>query len=298
MRDWEDYRTFLALMRAGSFAGAARLTGLSHPTVRRRIESLEKKLDLVLFIRQRDGMTPTPAARKLLRMAEIMQDATRSFMETASAESGRASGVVRLTCGEITAIEILPPLIADLRAHHPALFLELAIDGGTGSVLRGAADIAVSMVRPVHRALYGRRVGSIRAGLFAHRRYLAVAGAPATLADLTNFALIGPDSRLLPPIVQTPSGLQVSLDDVAYRCDSYDGQLAAIRAGVGIGAIQVPIALRDPALRRVLESEFDVELEPWIVTHEDLRNDPRIRTVFDALVEFVSVYAGSGSPDA
>ncbi len=297
MRDWEDYRTFLALMRAGSFAGAARLTGLSHPTVRRRIESLEKKLDLVLFTRQRDGMTPTAAARKLLRMAEIMEGATRSFLETASTESGRAAGVVRLTCGEVTAIEILPPLIADLRAHHPALFLELAIDGGTGSVLRGAADIAVSMVRPVHRALYGRRVGTIRAGLFAHRRYLAVFGAPASLDDLRNFALIGSSSKMLPPIVAAPPGMNVAVEDIAYLCDSYDGQLAAIRAGVGIGAIQIPIALRDPALRRVLEGEFNIELEPWIVTHEDLRNDPRIRTVFDALVDYVSIYAGSGSPD-
>jgi len=297
VRDWEDYRTFLALMRAGSFAGAARLTGLSHPTVRRRIESLEKKLDLVLFTRQRDGMTPTAAARKLLRMAEIMEGATRSFLETASTESGRAAGVVRLTCGEVTAIEILPPLIADLRAHHPALFLELAIDGGTGSVLRGAADIAVSMVRPVHRALYGRRVGTIRAGLFAHRRYLAVFGAPASLDDLRNFALIGSSSKMLPPIVAAPPGMNVAVEDIAYLCDSYDGQLAAIRAGVGIGAIQIPIALRDPALRRVLEGEFNIELEPWIVTHEDLRNDPRIRTVFDALVDYVSIYAGSGSPD-
>jgi hypothetical protein len=47
----------------------------------------------------------------------------------------------------------------------------------------------------------------------------------------------------------------------------------------------------------VLENEFNIELEPWIVTHEDLRNDPRIRTVFDALVDYVSVYAGGGSPD-
>jgi DNA-binding transcriptional LysR family regulator len=242
-------------------------------------------------------MTPTAAARKLLRMAEIMEGATRSFLETASTESGRAAGVVRLTCGEVTAIEILPPLIADLRAHHPALFLELAIDGGTGSVLRGAADIAVSMVRPVHRALYGRRVGTIRAGLFAHRRYLAVFGAPASLEDLRNFALIGSSSKMLPPIVAAPPGMNVAVEDIAYLCDSYDGQLAAIRAGVGIGAIQIPIALRDPALRRVLEGEFNIELEPWIVTHEDLRNDPRIRTVFDALVDYVSIYAGSGSPD-
>jgi DNA-binding transcriptional LysR family regulator len=102
---------------------------------------------------------------------------------------------------------------------------------------------------------------------------------------------------MLPPIVAAPPGMNVAVEDIAYLCDSYDGQLAAIRAGVGIGAIQIPIALRDPALRRVLEGEFNIELEPWIVTHEDLRNDPRIRTVFDALVDYVSIYAGSGSPD-
>ena len=39
--EWDDQRIFLAVIEEGSLAGAARRLGLSHPTVRARIEGLE-----------------------------------------------------------------------------------------------------------------------------------------------------------------------------------------------------------------------------------------------------------------
>ena len=42
--DWERQRAFLAVLDAGSLSGAARVLGLSQPTVRRRIEDLEHQV--------------------------------------------------------------------------------------------------------------------------------------------------------------------------------------------------------------------------------------------------------------
>jgi DNA-binding transcriptional LysR family regulator len=55
----------------------------------------------------------------------------------------------------------------------------------------------------------------------------------------------------------------------AWRVDSDVAQLAAIRAGFGIGICQVPIAAVDPDLVRVLADGFGADLETWVVMHED-----------------------------
>jgi DNA-binding transcriptional LysR family regulator len=62
-------------------------------------------------------------------------------------------------------------------------------------------------------------------------------------------------------------------------------QIALIRAGAGIGVCQAAIARRDESLVRILPKQVSVPLETWITMHEDLRNSPRCRVTFDALVE-------------
>ena len=70
----------------------------------------------------------------------------------------------------------------------------------------------------------------------------------------------------------------------ALRADSDLAQLAAIRAGFGIGICQARVAQRDPGLVRILADAIAVDLGLWIVMHEDLKTSARCRAVFDALV--------------
>ena len=80
----------------------------------------------------------------------------------------------------------------------------------------------------------------------------------------------------------------------ALRTDSTLAQLAAIRAGFGIGLCQAAVARRDPTLVRVLDSG-SLKLPLWIVMHEDLRTIDRYRVVFDALVETLVLDAPGAS---
>ena len=70
----------------------------------------------------------------------------------------------------------------------------------------------------------------------------------------------------------------------AFRTDSDVAQLMAIKAGLGIGICQVPLARRDPNLKRVLAGLLELKLGVWAVMHENLRSTPRCRVVFDGLV--------------
>jgi DNA-binding transcriptional LysR family regulator len=67
--------------------------------------------------------------------------------------------------------------------------------------------------------------------------------------------------------------------------------LAAARAGLGIAIVQRPIGQSDSRLQEVLPDLPIALLETWIVTHEDLRNVPRVRVVFDCLVDYFDAYS-------
>jgi DNA-binding transcriptional LysR family regulator len=74
------------------------------------------------------------------------------------------------------------------------------------------------------------------------------------------------------------------------RTDNNLAQLALIRSGAGIGFCQSAIARRDDSMVRILP-KFSLPLETWITMHEDLRNSPRCRVTFDALVKGLQQHA-------
>jgi DNA-binding transcriptional LysR family regulator len=295
--DWERHRAFLAVLREGSLSAAARSLDLAQPTVRRRIAELEQLLGITLFTRAPDGLQPTVAARALREHAEAMAIAAAAFARAAQSRDGEIAGLVRISASEIIAVEILPPILAALRRRHPALGIVLSPSNRNEDLLRREADIAVRMVRPRQDALVARHIGAIELGL--HGRIDLLDGkVPETLDEVRAIGLIGVehDNNVLRSL--RAQGIALVPADFSFRTDSDLAQLAAIRAGIGIGVCQVPLAARDPALVRVMAEWFAFDLDTWIVTHEDLRTSAPVRAVFDALVAGLSAYLAQPSDAA
>jgi DNA-binding transcriptional LysR family regulator len=287
---WELYRSFLAVLREGSLSGAARVLGSTQPTVGRHVQELESSLGTVLFTRGQSGLRPTDAAHTLEPYAQTMAGAAAALIRAISEKSAEASAVVRIAASEIMGAEVLPSILTDFRALHPGVIVELSLSDRVEDLLRRDADIAVRMVRPKQRSLVARRIGSVTAGLHAHRRYLHERGLPGTMTQLARHALIGFDQETTSIRALQRRGLKLRRDDFAFRTDSHLAQLAAIRAGFGIGICQTAIAQRDPNLVRVLPNDFAFDLEVWIAMHEDLRATNPMRAIFDHLATALSDY--------
>jgi DNA-binding transcriptional LysR family regulator len=195
---------------------------------------------------------------------------------------------VRLTASEIVGVEVLPPILAELRAAHPSLQVELVLSNRMQDLLQREADIAVRMARPLQQLLIARRMGRVEVGLHAAPPYLERCGTPATGADLESHTLIGFD-RMTPFIRAASKAIPLRREALAVRADSDLAQLALMRAGAGIGFCQVPIGKRD-GLVRVLAREFSLPLDMWVVMHRDLRGSPRCRVTFDALAKGLERY--------
>ncbi len=288
--DWDLHRTFLAVIQEGSLSGAARRLGLTQPTVARHVDALEKAIGADLFLRSQRGLVPTETALNLKPYAETLASTAAALMRAATGRSGEVRGSVRVSASEVVGAEHLPPILSALRRRHPGLAIELVLSNALDDLLQHEADIAVRMVEPTQDALVARRLQPVTVGLHAHRSYLERRGAPASMDELRSHDLIGFDHGT--PAIRAFVTRFPTLDRPAFalRTDSDLAQLAAIRAGFGIGVCQVQVARRDPHLVRVLADAFGVDLGLWIVMHEDLKTDARCRTVFDALA------AGLASP--
>lgn len=285
--DWALYRTLLSVLDEGSLSAAARALGLTQPTVARHVDALEAALSADLFVRSQRGLEPTDLALSLRPHAQVMATTAAALLRTASGAHADIAGTVRIAASDVVGVEHLPPVLTRLRRAYPALVIELLLSDRVSDLLAREADIAIRMVEPTQTALLARRLAPVELGFHAHRDYLARAGTPVAIDELIAHDLIGYDTetpalramtRTLPPLERRC---------FALRTDSNVAQLAAIRAGFGIGICQVGIARRDPALVRVLP-DITLPLPLWIVMHENLKTNARCRAVFDGLAEGIA----------
>jgi DNA-binding transcriptional LysR family regulator len=292
---WDLYRSFLEVLRTGSLSAASRSLGLTQPTVGRHIASLEQHLGAKpLFTRHRSGLLPTELAIQMRPYAESISAAAGALLRAASAKETAISGAVRISASEVIGAEVLPPLLSQFRERYPGVAVELSLSNQTADLLRRDADVAIRMVRPTQKALVAKRIGKTILGLHASRAYVQAHGVPRRLEDLQSHPLIGFDRA---PSISRPLNLPSTFlrERFAFRCDSDLGQLAAIRAGFGIGMCQYGVAI-DPPLVSILPRQLRLELEIWVVMHEVLRKTARVRLMFDHLVARLTQYVATSVP--
>ena len=282
--DWSLIAAFLATCRTGSLSAAARTLRLSQPTVRRQVEALEENLGAALFTRSPQGLEPTPTARLLVPHAEAMEAAAATLARTATEDAGAVRGTIRLTCSEVHGVEVLPRLLAPLLARHDGLAVELVPSNDPQDLLRRDADLALRFSMPTQSALVARKVAPVALGLFAAPALLDRLGPPRDAADLAaRYPWVWDDRRDLLARGLAAYGLPPPANPV-LRTDHDLAQLAAVRVGLGVGAIQAQLA---QGLTRLLP-DLAPEMPAWLLMHEDLRRTARVRAVFDHLVESLS----------
>ena len=296
--DWHLFRAFLAVVREGSLSSAARTLGATQPTMGRQVAALEASLGVTLFTRSIEGLSPTQAGVRLIASAQAMEAAAEAALRSASGDVDEEHGTVRITASEVIGAEVLPSILVDLHVLHPRMSVELALSNRNEDLLRGDADIAVRMVRPAQDGLVAKRIGRIDCGLYGHRRYLKAHTMPRSLFDLSQHALIGYDRNPAYARMVEKMGIPLNRDTFAFRSDSDLAQLAALRAGFGIGASQLGIAGKDRDLVPVLHAELTFSMDVWLAMHRDLRGDRRIRLVFDHLAAELASYAKISSHEA
>ncbi len=283
--DWNDLRALLAIARAGSLSAAARTSGMSQPTLSRRISALEARLGVTLFIRGAGGAAPTETASRLIAHAEAMEQAAARLTLAAAGGTQAVEGTVRVSASQIVALHLLPPILAELMESEPRLEIELVSSNDDDDLLRREADIAVRMHRPEQDDVVARKLGDLRLGLYAANEYIARYGAPETAEALHDHRFVGYDRSDLILRGFAAAGVPVARSFFRLRSDDQAACWELVRAGAGIGAMQRVIGDRDSAVVRVLPDAPLPAMPCWLAAHEELRGARRVRAVFDLLAD-------------
>jgi DNA-binding transcriptional LysR family regulator len=284
--DWSLIRSFLAALDQGSLLAAARLLKTSQPTLGRHIAELENQLGVVLFERTGRGLVPTATALQLAESAREMESGALQLTRTLSGSQLQTKGTVRITASVPVAVQLMPALLARMRAALPDIQVELVSSNQVSNLLRREADIAIRMVRPEQGTLVAKKIGDVGVGAYAHRNYLSRRSPIRKPADLLQHDLIGSDSDTT--ILQgfQAMGYTVGTEAFALRTDDLLVQWQAVRAGLGIGFLANYMARTDADVLRVLPGLIEVpDLPMWLAVHREIRTNQRIRAVYDFMAE-------------
>lgn len=292
--DWMLLRSFLAIYRAGTVAGAARTLSHQQSTLSRHLTELEAQLAEPLFERTGRGLHATDAAHIVARYAQQMESLAHELSLSLTAKSETLTGTVRVSASQIFSSYLLPGIVTDLIRRYPGLQIEMVSSDEVPSILNRATDIALRFSQPTDLNLVARRLGPIPIAAVAHHRYLQAMGTPETGVDLLHHHLVGIDKDTVMIPTLHALGIAVSAAQFRLRPDDKAVSMKLVESGAGIGFVARLVVDLNPDLRQVLPHLALPTLQCWITTHTEIASNPLIRIVFDAIAERISAILGGG----
>ncbi len=273
MTDWNDLRFVLETARQSGTSGAARVLGVNHATVARRITAAETALGARLFERLPSGYVPTEAGRDAVRIAEQMEILEADLDRKVAARDTEVRGVLRVTAPQLLFDRVLADIFAEFITAYPEVELKLVATNASLNLAQREADVAIRFSRNPPDSLIGRRFFEQKAGVYGRRDLILQDKGGDNPLDWIKFAhWPGP-----PPEVKT---MRPNLNP-RLTVDDMTSAIAAVHAGIGATRMSCFLGDTDEALMRVPGIPLFAQLPLWLLTHTDLRQVPRIRVFMD-----------------
>lgn len=285
---WEDAQTLLTVIECQSFSRAAASLGVGQPTVSRRIQALEKRLQQQLFIRGKHGAQATAAASDLQVAAQQMAKWATEFQRIANGAEDKLSGVVKIAAPPGIAVEQIAPLAATLRKLEPNLRLEVLAAVDHVDLTRGTADIAVRTNYPNEPELTCLYQAKTQPKIYGAKSYLATLDQPCKWEDLDWITWTGQYSSLSPR-----SMLEKAIPDFkpVFASDDFLVQKGAAIAGLGAMIMSESNTLKKLGL---VEIDIGVKLPTisfYLVCAKSMSHMRKIQKVSQHLIEcFVNAH--------
>jgi DNA-binding transcriptional LysR family regulator len=155
--------------------------------VSKRVAALETRAGAPLFRRSTRALSLTTRGERLLaeaRAAIIAHEAAEGVL----ADRDPLAGRVRLTAPNNLALARIVPMLAAFQAEHPRIEIDARLADHKVDLAREGIDLAIRVGGQLGER--GRRIGTARRILVAAPAYLARAGVPRDVADLTRHACL------------------------------------------------------------------------------------------------------------
>jgi DNA-binding transcriptional LysR family regulator len=295
--EWDSLRFVLALADAGSYAAAGRALRVTHVTIMRQIATLESELGVKLFERGPDGFLPTAAGAEMAACARQIHAGIDELARRLEGKDQKLEGTVRITTTDTLFDDFVTVALANMRATYPDITYSVDLSNNFLDLKRGQADVAIRPSNTPPDTLVGRRVA-----MAAHAIY-ATAELARTLprevdkrSNETGIPWVGLDSSLGHLASAQWLAQRSPVPKVAVTVNSLKGLEHAVRSGLGLGVMPCYMGDRHSDLTRIGGPIGGLHTEIWVLTHADLKDVLRIKTVTRILANAFKVAEATFDP--
>lgn len=182
--------TFVNVVEAGSFSGAARRLNVGQPAISKTVAQLEERLGVRLLLRSTRGLMPTEAGQNFYERALRSIEEADAADRAAQGAGAGLSGPLRV-CAAVTfaRLRILPHLPRFL-AQHPQLTIDVVLDDRNIDMLEEGIDVALRMGTLIDSGMTAKKIGQSPRMVLGTPAYFARAGVPENPADLSRHEAI------------------------------------------------------------------------------------------------------------
>ncbi|WP_187804050.1 LysR family transcriptional regulator [Aquipseudomonas alcaligenes] len=279
-------KVLLAVAEAESFAGGAKLMGMSPPSVTRVIAGLENRLGTLLLARSTRSLRLTEAGRRYVEDCKRILLDLEEADELAAGSSSRVRGNLSVTAPVMFGELFLIPLITEYLAEHPEVSINALLVDRLVSMVDEGLDVAVRIGKLPDSGLQAIRVGAIRPVICAAPAFLDRVGRPQAPKDVLSAPIVMSSASSLLTDWQF-NGVQGALTlhpKPRLLVSSNQAAINAARMGWGLTRVlsyQVAELVAKGELEIVLEDYETAALPVHVLYQGDRRISAKVRTFVD-----------------
>lgn len=285
--DWDDLRVALAIAENGTISGAAISLHISHPTLSRRLQRMERRLGTRLFERTPLGLRPTAAGEEVRELALRLRGDIAALERHIGGRDEGNVGTVRLTAPDAVSEYLLPNVLRALCSTHPQLRIDLLVSNDVLPLAQRTADIALRVTSKPAESLRGRQVGAVEMAVYASHQLAPRHGQALPSAPWIGFdaglACSGPGVWLAQNVPDTA---------VRFRANTLLGAAQAVKSGIGFGVLPCFVGRSLAGVGQVGEPISGLAQPLWLLMHTDAARIPRVRTASAALASEIKKASG------
>ena len=249
---------FLAVVKAQSFAGAARKLGITSSAVSKQVQNLEQDLQVKLLNRTTRNVSMTEEGAFYYERAERALGDLQEAQEQIYEMKSRPQGPLKISLPHSLGVKYFGQAVASFAVQYPEVELNVSLDERFVDIVNGNFDIALRIGSLEDTSLIARRMASCPFILCASPNYVEINGEPNTPDDLKGHNVLAytRNGGIHEMRYEDPAGKigQVGLTG-NFKSDSGDILCRAAIEGVGIAilpAFYVAEHLENQELQTVL----------------------------------------------
>ncbi len=284
MDRFHELTAFIAVAEAGDFSAAARRTGNSQSSISKSVSALEKRLGILLFMRNTRSVTLTDEGRSYYQRTKPLLEEIETADSELSSRTLNVVGRVRIAVAATFGRLHILPLIPGLLALYPGLKIDIVLSDSVRDMVDDRIDLAIRVGAITELDSVVLQVATSRLVCAGARCYFDQRGIPSTPDDLIHHNCLvyegagkgalwyftGPQGKYCVPV----SG--------NLRSNSVETIRAGVLAGLGIGLftrMSLSNELSHPDIVTVLDDYLDEVLNVSLIWPNRRLVTSRVRRV-------------------